>query len=228
LNKEEIEKIIAKTKLSVNEEAVEWLTNYASGDARKLLSVLEHTRDLYHDITVENLTTALQSNSLRYDKKGEDHYNTVSAFIKSMRASQVDAALYYLARMVASGEDPVFIARRMVVFASEDVGLADPHALSLANAVFQAVTIIGYPECSINLSHGATYLAQAPKSRSSYNAYNSALHDVEQFGNLPIPLHLRNAVTKLMKEEGYGEGYEMYSKESYLPEKLKNRKYLQS
>jgi putative ATPase len=145
-----------------------------------------------------------------------------------MRASQVDAALYYLARMVASGEDPVFIARRMVVFASEDVGLADPHALSLANAVFQAVTIIGYPECSINLSHGATYLAQAPKSRVSCDAYNSALHDVEQFGSLPIPLHLRNAVTKLMKDEGYGEGYEMYSKESYLPEKLKNRKYLQS
>lgn len=226
LNTEEIEKIITKTKLSVNEEAVEWLTNYASGDARKLLSVLEHTRDLYHDITVENLTTALQSNSLRYDKKGEDHYNTVSAFIKSMRASQVDAALYYLARMVASGEDPVFIARRMVVFASEDVGLADPHALSLANAVFQAVTIIGYPECSINLSHGVAYLAQASKSRASYDAYNSALQDVEQFGNLPIPLHLRNAVTKLMKDEGYGNGYEMYSKESYLPEKLKNRKYL--
>lgn len=142
-----------------------------------------------------------------------------------MRASNVDAALYYLARMVEAGEDPKFIARRMVVFASEDVGLAQPTALVVANAVFDAVSKIGYPEAQINLAHGTAYLCLAKKDRSAYDAYFSALDDVKKLGNLPVPKNLRNASTKLMKELGYGEDYEMYSRESLLPEKLKGKKY---
>ncbi|MGE5392857.1 MAG: replication-associated recombination protein A, partial [Candidatus Saccharibacteria bacterium] len=180
----------------------------------------------YKKITVENLTKTLQDKYLRYDKQAEEHYNTISAFIKSMRASNPDAAVYYLARMVESGEDPKFIARRMVVFASEDVGLADPKALMVANDVFRAVEMIGYPECAINLAHGANYLALAPKNRDSYNAYFAAVDDVKKQGNLPIPLEIRNAPTKLMKELGYGEGYEKYTKKDLLPDKLKGRKYL--
>src|SRR3989344_1833219 len=137
-----------------------------------------------------------------------------------MRASQPDAALYYLARMVGAGEAPLFIARRMVVFASEDVGLAAPTALVVANAVFEACQKIGYPECAINLAHGVAYLTECKKSRKSYDAYFEAVDDVKKFGNLPIPLKVRNAPTKLMKELGYGKGYQKYDKESYLPEKL--------
>ncbi|MDP3994558.1 MAG: replication-associated recombination protein A, partial [bacterium] len=158
-----------------------------------------------------------------FDKKGEDFYNVISAFIKSMRASDVDAALYYLARMVAAGQDPLYIARRMVVFASEDV--ASPTALVVANAVFQACKQIGYPECQENLAAGTVYLATAKKDRNAYEAYMRALGDVQKFGNLPTPLKIRNPVTKLMKDIGYGEGYEKYSEESLLPEKLKGRKY---
>jgi putative ATPase len=177
-------------------------------------------------ITVETLIQTLQSKHLRYDKKGEEHYNTISAFIKSMRASQADSALYYLARMVDSGEDPLFIARRMVIFASEDIGLAMPTALVVANSVFRACETIGYPECGINLAHGVSYLCQCKKDRRSYDAYQAALADVKKHGNLPIPFNVRNAPTKLMKELGYGKGYEKYSDESYLPEKLKGKKYL--
>ena len=151
---------------------------------------------------------------MRLDKKGEEHFNTISAFIKSMRASNVNAALYYLARMVDSGEDPLFIARRMVIFASEDIGVAQPTALVVANAVFRACEIIGYPECQLNLAHGVVYLAQAKKSRSCNDAFFAAMEDVKQFGNLPIPLKIRNAPTKLMKGLGYGKGYEKYDKES--------------
>jgi putative ATPase len=172
------------------------------------------------------MTETLQSKFLRYDKKGEEHYNTISAFIKSMRASQPDAALYYMARILDAGEDPKFIARRMVIFASEDIGLAQPTALVVANAVFQAVTVIGMPECGINLAHGVAYLAQAKKDRRANDAYALAAHDVHTHGNLPIPLNLRNAPTKLMKELDYGKGYEKYSKEDLLPEKLKHKKYL--
>ncbi|MBL8145240.1 MAG: replication-associated recombination protein A, partial [Anaerolineae bacterium] len=148
-------------------------------------------------------------------------------FIKSMRASNPDAALYYLARMVAGGEDPLFIARRMVIFASEDIGLAQPTALVVANAVFRACETVGYPEAQINLAHGAAYLARAPKSRASYEAYFAALEDANKHGPLPIPLNLRNAPTKLMKELGYGEGYEAYTTEDLLPDELKGRRYLE-
>jgi len=218
--------IIDRTGYTVDIEAREWLISMANGDARQLLTIMDNAITLYGSITVDTLKNALQNKHLRYDKKGEEHYNTISAFIKSMRASQPNAALYYLARMVEAGEDPVFIARRMVIFASEDVGLADPHALTLANDVFKAVETIGYPECAINLSHGAVYLAQAPKSRASYDAYFAAVDDVKKLGNLPIPLSIRNAPTQLMKDLGYHTGYEKYTKEDLLPEKLKNKKYL--
>ena len=198
----------------------------ASGDARQAITTLETAKKLYGKITVETLKEAIQSKHLRYDKKGEEHYNTISAFIKSMRASQPDSALYYLARMVDAGEDPLFIARRMVVFASEDIGLAQPTALVVANAVFRAVETIGYPEAAINLAHGVAYLAQCKKDRSAYDALRAAQEDVKEFGNLPIPLKVRNPVTKLMKELKYGEAYEKYDKESYLPEKLKKKRYL--
>lgn len=208
-----------------DEEAIAWLTQMANGDARQAITMLDNTLKLYNKITVETLKETLQSKSLRYDKAGDEHYNTISAFIKSMRASQPDAALYYLARMVEAGEDPLFIARRMVIFASEDIGLAQPTALVVANSVFQACQSIGYPECAINLAHGVAYLAQSKKDRSAYDALRAAQEDVRTHGNLAIPLHIRNAPTKLMKAEGYGTGYEMYSDKSYLPEQLKDKKY---
>lgn len=143
-----------------------------------------------------------------------------------MRASQPNAALYYLARMIEAGEDPKFIARRMVIFASEDIGMQDPQALVVANEVFRAVETIGLPECGINLAYGVIYLSQAPKERIVYDAYKAALHDAQTLGNLSIPMVLRNAPTKLMKDAGYGDGYEIYTKEDLLPEKLRGKKYL--
>lgn len=214
--------------VSIADDAKDWLIKMANGDARQALTMIDNTWQLYQELTIESFKNTLQSKHLRYDKKGEEHYNTISAFIKSMRASNVDAALYYLARMVDSGEDPKFIARRMVIFASEDIGLAQPTALVVANAVFDAVSKIGYPEAQINLAHGVAYLAECKKDRSAYDAYFSALADVQKFGNLPIPLNLRNAPTKLMKELHYGKGYEAYTKESLLPDELKGKKYLKT
>ncbi|HET9641631.1 MAG TPA: replication-associated recombination protein A [Candidatus Paceibacterota bacterium] len=226
LSEEALRSIVKRTKLKVPKNAFDWLLGYANGDARKALGMLEGAERLYGKITVDTLDKALESPHLRYDKKGEEHYDTISAFIKSMRASQGDAALYYLARMVEAGEDPIFIARRMVVFASEDIGLAQPTALVVANAVFRACETIGYPECAINLAHGVAYLAEAQKSRKSYDAYQEAVADAQKFGNLPIPKNIRNAPTKLMKELGYHKGYKLYDKDSYLPDKLKGKKYL--
>lgn len=223
---EEMGKIIARTKLKISKDARDWLIRMANGDARQAITTLEAAQKLYGTITVETLKEAIQSKHLRYDKKGEEHFNTISAFIKSMRASQPDAALYYLARMVEAGEDPLFIARRMVVFASEDIGLAQPTALVVGNAVFRACETIGYPECAINLAHGVAYLSQCKKDRRAYDALRAAQADVVEFGNLPIPLKVRNPVTKLMKKLRYGEGYTKYDEESFLPEKLKKRKYL--
>ena len=227
LSEDNIRAIIKRTGLKMDKEAEDWVINMANGDARQAISILENTSELYKKITKENLKNALQSKFLRYDKVGEEHYNTISAFIKSMRASQPDAALYYLARMIDAGEDPKFIARRMVIFASEDVGLAHPAALLVANDVFRAVETIGLPECGINLAHGVCYLCQCKKDRRSYNAFMAAMKDVKEYGNLPIPLKLRNAVTDLMEELDYGKGYEKYSKESFLPEKLRGKKYLE-
>jgi putative ATPase len=225
LSEEDMKKIIKRTGYKMKKDALDWLIGMSAGDARQAIAMIENTVSLYKEITVENLKNTLQSKFLRYDKKGEEHYNTISAFIKSMRASQPDAALYYMSRMLEAGEDPKFIARRMVIFASEDIGLAQPTALVVANAVFQAVDSIGMPECGENLAHGVVYLAQAKKDRSAYNAYLLAMKDAKEYGNLPIPMSIRNAPTKLMKDLGYGKDYEKYTSKDLMPEKLKNRKY---
>ena len=227
LGENEIEKIIVRAVKKVsgkmNKEAKEWLIQMANGDARQAITMVDNAWILYKDLSIESLKNTLQNSYLRFDKKGEEHYNTISSLLKSMRASNVDASLYYLARMVVAGEDPLFIARRMVVFASEDV--AAPTALVVANAVFRAVETIGYPECQENLAAGVVYLCQSPKDRRAYDGFMAALKDVKDLGNLPIPLSLRNAETKLMEEIGYGKGYQKYTKESLLPDKIKNKKY---
>lgn len=218
-------------KVNITAKAKKLLLASANGDARTMLNILEVSYTLYcrdknkKELTLQHIKEALQRENLFYDRAGEEHYNTISAFIKSMRASNPDAALYYLARMVEAGEDPLFIARRMVVFASEDV--ATPTALVVANAVFRACETVGYPECQENLAAGTAYLAKAPKDRRAYEAYMKALADVKKYGNLPIPLSLRNAPTSLMKNLGYGKGYEQYpdKDKSLLPEKLKGKKY---
>jgi putative ATPase len=244
LSDEEMKRILNRVKIpakggsasggKLDKKARDWLIGMAGGDARQALSQLQATQELYGQVTVETLKETLQSKTLRYDKKGEEHYNVISAFIKSLRAGQADAAIYYLARMLDAGEDAKFIARRLVIFASEDIGLAQPTALVVANAVFRAVETVGLPEAGINLAHGTAYLAGCKKDRRAYEALGAALQDVKEFGALPVPLKLRNAPTKLMKELGYGQGYEKYpstklgasAPESFLPEKLKKRKYL--
>jgi putative ATPase len=214
--------------LNLNGEVKDFITQTSNGDVRVFLNSIDTlARTGISSPTVEQVKSLLQENLNRYDKKGDEHYDTISAYIKSMRASDVNAALYYLARMVDAGEDPKFIARRMVIFASEDIGLADPMAIIVASQVFRACETIGYPECQINLAQGTAYMCKAPKDRSAYNAYFEALDDVRKFGNLPVPLEIRNAPTKLMKDLGYGNGYDKYPVgKSYLPEKLKNKKYL--
>ncbi len=230
LSELEMKEILKRTKIKLSKSAIDWIISFADGDARQALNITEATEQLYHKVTVENLKNAYQNKNLRYDKTGDEHYNTISAFIKSMRASNANSALYYLARMVEAGEDPLFIARRMVIFASEDVGLAQPTALVVANAVFQACSTIGYPECAINLAHGATYLALAKKDRSTYDGLRAAQEDVKKYGNLVIPLKLRNASSKLMEKLDYGKAYQMYPQntEEFLPEKIKKHKYLKS
>jgi len=227
LNEVELGAIIKRTKIKVSKDAVEWLANMANGDARMAITAIENCKRLYGSATMENLKSTFEHTFIRFDKKGEEHYDTISAYIKSMRAGDADAAIYYLARMIEGGEDPKFIARRMVIFASEDIGLAQPTALVVANEVFRAVEMIGLPEAGINLAHGTAYLALAAKDRSAYDGYQEALNDVRATGNLPIPLKIRNAPTKMMKEIGYGKDYKKYDTESYLPEKLKGKKYIQ-
>ncbi|MEP7149048.1 MAG: replication-associated recombination protein A [Acidobacteriota bacterium] len=227
LSESDMVAIIDRTGYKLNKEARAWLIEMANGDARQALTMIENTSRLYDEVTIETLRETLQSKFLRYDKKGDEHYNVISAFIKSMRAGRPDAAMYYLARMIESGEDPKFIARRMVIFASEDIGLAQPTALVVANAVFRAVETIGLPECLLNLAQGVAYLANAPKDRRSCDAIGKAMEDAKRFGNLPVPMNLRNAPTKLMKGLGYGKGYEMYPEaDDLLPDKLKGKKYL--
>ena len=230
-----VDKVLKYLNVKIDKDALKFLLESSNGDARVMLNVLEITSSLAGvkqnhleggigtHLTINLIEQALQRRQFTFDKRGEEYYNIISSYIKSMRASNVDAALYYLARMVAAGQDPLYIARRMVVFASEDV--ASPTALVVANAVFQACQQIGYPECQENLAAGTVYLSQAKKDRSAYDAYMRALEDVQKYGNLPVPLKIRNPVTKLMKELKYGEGYEKYTKESLLPEKLKSKKY---
>ncbi len=231
LSSEDLERItdrgLTYLKAKMDKKARPFLFEVANGDARALLTVLEIAHQLARNspITLSHIEEAAQKKMLQYDQAGEEHYNTISAFIKSMRASDVNAALYYLARMVNAGEDPLFIARRMVIFASEDIGLAQPTALVVANAVFDACHKVGYPEAQIILAHGVTYLALAKKDRSAYDAYFAAAADVQKLGNLPIPLKIRNAPTKLMKGLGYGKGYEKYTDESLLPDRIKGKTY---
>ena len=220
---------LRKLKLKIEPKALEFLVQASNGDARVSLNAIEIASSLIQRsklISLQLIKDVFQKQSLLYDKTGDEHYNTISAFIKSMRASDADAALYYLARMVEAGEDPLFIARRMVIFASEDIGMAQPTALVVANEVFQACNFIGYPECAINLAHGVVYLAKAPKNRSAYNGLRKAQEDIKKYGNLPIPMEILNAPTRLMQELGYGKGYEPYPEnKSLLPKKLKGKKY---
>lgn len=207
------------------------MLHYSGGDARKLLNILELVVEAETEtpvvITDEKVTERLQQNPAAYDKEGEMHYDIVSAFIKSIRGSDPDAALYWLARMVEGGEDPAFIARRLVISASEDIGLANPNALLLANAAFDAVMKIGWPEGRIPLAEATVYLATSPKSNSAYAGINLAIEKVKQTGNLPVPLHLRNAPTKLMKDLGYGKDYKYahayegnFVRQQFLPDEL--------
>ena len=216
-------------------EETDAMLRYSGGDARKLLNILElittanPTDPLV--VTDELVTQSIQQNPLAYDKGGELHYDIISAFIKSIRGSDPDGAIYWLARMVEGGEDPKFIARRLVIAASEDIGLANPNALLMANSCFEAVNKIGWPEGRIPLAQATIYLANSPKSNSAYEAIDKAIELVRQTGNLPVPLHLRNAPTKLMKDLGYGENYKYshsytnnFTKQDYLPQEIKNQR----
>ena len=215
---------LGKMKLRITDKALERLVNFADGDARAGLNGLEFVvKNVPEDrIGVKEVESALKEHALRYDKKGEEHYNIISAFIKCMRDSDPDAALYWLARMVESGENPRFIARRMVVFASEDVGNADPNALRVAVSIAQAVEHVGFPEAQINMAQGVTYLATAPKSRASYAALMMAKEDAKK-GSYGVPLHLRNAVTNLMKDVGYGK--KKGKDETHFPKELGEKRY---
>ncbi len=227
------DKVLEKLNIEIKE--TEALFRFSGGDARKLLNILDlvTTAENSEHIIIDNktVTERLQQNPMAYDKDGEIHYDIISAFIKSIRGSDPDAAIYWLARMIAGGEDPKFIARRLLISAAEDIGLANPNALLLANACFDALHKIGWPEGRIILAETTIYLASSPKSNSAYLAIDKALEIVEKTGNLPIPLHLRNAPTKLMKELNYGKNYKYshdfpnnFVEQQYLPDKLVNER----
>jgi len=232
---------LGQYKIKISPQALDLIIQGSNGDARIALNAVEVAvettypdKEGVHYINLKTAEEALQSKALLYDRAGEEHYNVISAFIKSMRGSDPDAALYWLARMIEAGENPRFIARRMVIFASEDVGNADPQALSVATAAAQAVEFVGMPEAQINLAQAATYLASAPKSNASYAGLLSAKEDVKRTLNLPVPLHLRNPATPLMKKLGYGKDYKYPHnfpgakvEQEYLPKALGKRKYYQ-
>jgi putative ATPase len=223
---------LGSLKVKIDKKAIDLLSLVSNGDARIALNILEYAASVSNKINRELIKEATQKASLLYDKDGEEHYNIISALHKSMRGSDANAALYWLARMVESGEDPLFIARRLVRFASEDIGLANSRALEQSVAAYQACHFIGYPECNVILAQAVVYMSKCKKSNELYIAYGKVADDVRKYGNLPVPLHLRNAVSKLMDEVGYGKGYK-YSPEhgykeeqQYMPDKLKGRKYL--
>ena len=235
----ELLKIVQKTDVILKDKEIKLveddaLIQYAGGDARKFLNILEllvnaESGNDIIEISNESVTANLQQNPAQYDKNGETHYDIISAFIKSIRGSDPDAAVYWLARMVEGGEDPKFIARRLIISASEDIGLANPNALLLATNCFEAINMVGWPEARIILSQTTIYLATSPKSNSAYMAINTAQELVKKTGNLPVPLHLRNAPTKLMKDMGYGKSYKYahsypgnFVKQDYLPDEVKN------
>ena len=231
------EKGLGRESVSLEPEALDRLVELSGNDARIALNTLELAASVAsasgtHVITVEAIEDALQRRTPRYDKSGDQHYDIISAFIKSLRGSDPDAALYWMSRMIEAGEDPLFIVRRMVILAAEDVGLADPQALVVAVAAQQAVHFVGMPEGFIPMAEAAVYLATAPKSNSAYAAYLKAKEDVEKTHHLPVPLHLRNAPTGLMRASGYGKGYKYahdyegnYVEQTHLPEELSGRIY---
>jgi putative ATPase len=244
LDKEDLENIYtrameigskqSKKNLQIDSDAKEFLLNIANGDPRTLINTLEICFNYAKkDVVTKSEIQKVLGSKVLYDKNGEEHFNIISALHKSMRSSDANASLYWLARMIEAGEDPLYIARRMLRFAAEDVGNSDPQALILANAVFDACHKLGYPECNVHLAQLAVYLAKAPKDNSCYIAIKKAQDDAKNFLNLPVPLHLRNAPTKLMKELGYSKGY-IYdhdvegkiSGQACMPDKLKDRKYL--
>ncbi|MDD4358366.1 MAG: replication-associated recombination protein A [Candidatus Pacebacteria bacterium] len=220
LEEKEIEKIIKRAikekNIQIDKKAIKFLKEMSNGDARVALNILEYVSSLSKNIEEKDVKEAFQKQNLYYDKHGNEHHDLISALIKSMRAGEENAAIYYLVRMLEAGEDPLFIARRLVVFASEDIGLQNSLALSQAIDVFHACHYIGMPECRLNLIQGVVYMAKSKKSRKLYDAYNNALKDVEKYGNLKVPLHLKNVKTFLNKEDYAG----------FLPEKIKNKKYL--
>ena len=231
-----ISKDIELSKKSIQLKEYAAILRYSGGDARKLLNILELVVEAEGAdsivLTDQLVETRLQQNPLAYDKDGEMHYDIISAFIKSIRGSDPDAALYWMARMIEGGEDPQFIARRLVISASEDIGLANPNALLLANAAFDAVMKIGWPEGRIPLAEATVYLATCPKSNSAYLAIDNALSKVRETGNLQVPLHLRNAPTGLMKQLGYSDGYKYshdypdhFIEQQYLPDELKSARF---
>ncbi|HPN54583.1 MAG TPA: replication-associated recombination protein A [Candidatus Moranbacteria bacterium] len=225
------EKGLGNKKIKIAKEVISHIARLANGDARMALNTLETASFQSDNITSELIKKVLQKSHLYYDKTGEEHYNIISALHKSMRGGDANAALYWLARMLEGGEEPRYVARRLLRFASEDVGLADNFALVLANNVFDACHKLGMPECSVHLAQLVIYLSKAPKSVEAYFAYGKARKDVEEFGNLPVPMHIRNAPTKLMEKLGYGKGYkytplEDSTGQEYLPKELKGRKYL--
>jgi len=222
---------LGRKDIKMADDTIKLLANLANGDARMALNTLEATANISKNITEDIIREYLQKSHLLYDKTGEEHYNIISALHKSMRGGDANAAIYWLARMLEGGEDPLYVARRLVRFASEDVGLANNTALLLANACFDACHKLGMPECAVHLAQCVSYLSQSKKSVAVYLAYEKAKGDVEKYGNLPVSLHIRNAPTKLMKNLGYGKGYkytplEDSSEQEYLPEELKNRKYI--
>jgi len=235
LEEENIEKILRralqKTQKKVKADVLKMIARFSNGDARMAINTLEACLNQKVEVTEELVKKVLQKSHLLYDKSGEEHYNIISALHKSMCGGNADAAVYWLARMIEGGEDPLYIARRLVRFASEDVGLANNTALLLANAVFDACHKLGYPECNVHLAQCVIYLAKSQKSVAAYLAYGKAKEDVEKWGNLPVPLPIRSAPTKLMKDLQYGKGYkytplEDSSNQEYLPKELKNKKYL--
>ncbi len=232
-----LERAAKELKEKIKKDILKFIARVSSGDARRALNILESALEVTQEenkvISLDSIKEIISKPGLLYDKSGEEHYNLISALHKSMRGGDADAAMYYTARMILAGEDPLYLARRMIRFASEDIGLANNSALMLATATYDACKSIGLPECGVNLAHCAAYLAKSPKSVAVYFAHNEIISEIEKSGSLPVPLHLRNAPTKLMKELNYGKDYkyspmEDSSSQTYLPEKLKNRKFLKN
>ncbi len=229
------DEILLKQKIKADEKAFTFIAAVSGGDARQAFNILEACASQEKNITPKIVEKVVERSHILYDKGGEEHYNIISALHKSMRGNNADAALYWLGRMLEAGEDPLYVARRLVRFASEDVGLANSFALPQAVAVYQACQYLGMPECEVHLAQAVVYLASSKKSNALYAAYNQVKEDVRQFPNEPVPLHLRNAPTRLMKELGYGKDYKYTpnfknaksAQQEYLPEILKERKYLE-